>query len=217
MSIDYYSDFGNFVKNKHRNYGTKSFGNDVTNPSTNSADSVNNNSMLDLTNYLNQINSAATEAQYNFNAKQAQLNRDWQERVNSYQYMVEDLKKAGLNPALAYSNSAGYVGSGSSASGSRADTASQIASLYNAKLNAETSLKVAQINAAANIEASRNNNPWTYLVNYLGQGNNTGSSVDSIFDKLKNYGFKDFFEKLSNLDPDYGNTDFTKVIKAMVK
>lgn len=62
-----------------------------------------------------------------FNASQAQINRDWQEYMSStaYQRATQDLKNAGLNPALAYqqggaSTPGGYSatsGSGSTGSG----------------------------------------------------------------------------------------------------
>jgi hypothetical protein len=50
-------------------------------------------------------------------SKEASLNRDFQERMarNAYQYAVEDLRKAGLNPALAYQQGGASTPSGSTA------------------------------------------------------------------------------------------------------
>lgn len=55
-----------------------------------------------------------------FNAEEAQKQRDFEERMSStaYQRAFEDMKKAGINPIMMYSNGAASTPTGSAASAS---------------------------------------------------------------------------------------------------
>lgn len=68
------------------------------------------------------------KAAMDFNAEQAQIARDYETEMSNtaYQRVVQDLKKAGLNPILAYSNGAASTPKGGSATfgGSSAQQAS---------------------------------------------------------------------------------------------
>lgn len=64
------------------------------------------------------LSHAMMEEANRFNAEQAELNRKWQEKMSNtaYQRAMKDLRKAGLNPILAYTNGPASVGSGATAS-----------------------------------------------------------------------------------------------------
>lgn len=114
----------------------------------------------------NAASAAASAKQYDFNAREAQKTRDWQERLanTAHQREVKDLLAAGLNPVLSAMQGSGSVTpSGATASGSNytgqmanVDTSPQqvFGSILSAVIGNQTSLDIAKIQAAAAIQTA---------------------------------------------------------------
>lgn len=74
-----------------------------------------------------QSNILSHERQAEFNAIEAEKSRDWQEYMSntSYQRMVADMKKAGINPIMAFGTSGADIGQSSTASVGSTNTKNQ--------------------------------------------------------------------------------------------
>lgn len=80
----------------------------------------------------NSAANAAWERAAAYNAEQARLNREWQERMANtvYQRTVADMKAAGINPVLAAGMGLGTAGANSGATASMGNPMSYMANTY---------------------------------------------------------------------------------------
>lgn len=146
--------------------------------------------------YISAVQAAAQQTS-DFNAQQAQINRDWQEYMSNtaHQREMADLEAAGLNPILAArqgaSTPSGAQASGDSATGAIAGILGQVLATNSAQAIADKNNAAAQLleqmRELHDVDMAQRfpNNPYAAIAAVLDQFLNGGKSVDSLVDMLK--------------------------------